>query len=119
MEGERLTRWGIERIDPGPSHEFTVKQAFHGPEVKRPYRAVKIKNANLQRSGRLWEYTCRCPPQRTRYPITERDPTPMPTAFAVEATYCVIFVRCDGAKIVMRTLEKLVVVWVQIGLAGV
>jgi hypothetical protein len=43
----------------------------------------------------------------------------MPTAFAVEATYCVILVRCDGAKIVMRTLEKSVVVWVQIGLAGV
>jgi len=39
--------------------------------------------------GSEWS-TCRCPPQRARYPMTEREPTPIPTAFAVEAMYWVM-----------------------------
>ena len=50
----------------------------------------------------MWGFiTCRCPPQRARDAITERDPTPIPIAFAVEASACAICWSRELAKVEM------------------
>ena len=54
--------------------------------------------------------TCRCPPHRARYAIAVREPTPIPTAFAVVA---IVWAICRGTEVFFGLVVVVVVVVVE------